>query len=231
MKNNKFLLFLVMIVVLVLSLSLIACNNNPDNSDPEEDDPTPVTPTVSVNEYLSRINRNIGLEEEFINSEEKYSVESEVEIIIGETLNYTVLYKAVYDGKENENSKFNDSQKKKYFIKIWDNNKHKTRLQAYYNGEDLFLTFTPENTKDINNYVVNGFNSYLLYELFTVFCNYLDIGDLVTGPIMKDQIFKPGSVVATLMAPTDFKQVSTGEKDFSITINRIDASAVEGRVN
>ncbi len=227
MKKKKFLLcLLVLAVIFAVATGMVACNKNPA-VDPDDDDggdtPPPHDDPDIVNTCLSAINDGLVNSISLFNDENdplvEYSVDSTYTLYT-RYANYTITYRAIYD---------KDPSQSRYYIKVFDNIMHITRTELFYDATDLYL-YTEGGDDGKKAYVVTGFNSMLLYNMFDMAAHYLDLKDYLFSQTMVTY-FAYRSVLYGFISPENTKKLSVGSTGMAITFSDIDASMLVSTAN
>ena len=155
MKKKRLLLCLLALTLLLAAmLGMVACSNrNGEQGGEQEEPPIPET-NYDVNYYLAKVNsgleKTVAWKKDETAPLKEYAVQSEYTVRT-DVENYTLRFDAVYGA---------NAEKNKYYLRLFDNVNHITRISLYYDNTDLYIY------SDRGRYKIAGFNSLLLYTLF-----------------------------------------------------------------
>ena len=150
MKKKLLLYLLALSLLLVAVLGMVACSNRQGNGTDDPVTPDDPEPIKEVNYYLSKVNDGLDKTKKVIESEQdplkEYAVQSEYTFKTG-IENYTLRFDCVYGA---------NPEKDKYYVRLFDNVNHITRVSLYYDSNDLYVY------SDNGRYKIADFNSLLL---------------------------------------------------------------------
>lgn len=213
-KRTKLLLFLLTLTIIATMFAMIACTDDTPKPNPGDDDNPPTTNDMTFAQYMNKINAGLKSSESELSSATAYHVTSEYTVYTREE-NLTLEYAAVY----NENRRDG-----KYQIRIFDNNEHFERLNAYYDSSDLYVTVKDEH------YVIEDFGTLLIFDTFDAFLDLLDLGELVYGNFMQTN-FSETTPLSAIIGVRNLGYVKTGETKERVTVSNVDLGMLMGQIN
>lgn len=214
-KRTKLLLFLLTLTVIVAMIGMIACTDGGTDEPDEPDKPGIVDDNaMTFGQYMNKINAGLKASESAISEAVDYHVSSEYTVYTREE-NLTVKYEAIY--RENRRDGI-------YHIRIFDNNNHLERLNAYYDSSDLYVTVKEEH------YAIEDFGTLLIFDTFSAFLDLLDLGEFVYGKEMQTY-FSETTVLSSIVGVKNLGYVKTGENKERVTVADVDMGIIMGQIN
>ncbi len=219
MKKRLLLCLLALTLLLAAVLGMVACSDRSGGEEGQPDEPPTPGTSYDVNYYLAKVNsgleKTVAWKEDPNDPLKEYAVQSEYTVRT-DVENYTLNFDAVYGA---------NAEKNKYYVRLFDNVNHITRVSLYYDSTDLYIF------SDRGRYKIAGFNSLLLYTLFNQSMAKLDLYNFFFGEFMQTY-FKRGSLLTNAFEAKNCSYNAVGntgealylrDGDFSVLMSTINA--------